>query len=40
MPYYWWVRQRLEGKSGQGLSRKKTKKESFAPVEEDNDEGA
>jgi hypothetical protein len=41
MPYYWWVRQRLEEKSGQGLSRKKkTKKESFAPVVEDDDEGA
>lgn len=33
MLYYWWVRQRLEEKSGQGPSRKKTKG-SFAPVVE------
>lgn len=36
MPCYWWVRQRLEGKSGRGLSRKTTK-ESSARVEEDDD---
>lgn len=40
MPCYWWVRQRLEETSGPGLSRRKTQKESFAPVEEDDDDGA
>jgi hypothetical protein len=40
MLYYWWVRQRLEEKSRQGLSRKKMK-ETFAPVvEEDDDDDA